>query len=100
MLGLVLGLGDERDTSLYPHGAEILMEGLGNRNVSRQLCGFSYGKCKEHEPRHCGLWGQAVLIRGGLGATQGHFLKGRDRVFRVLCYLLYFLHCVASILEF
>ena len=57
-------------------------------------------KCKEHEPRHCGLWGQAVVIRGGLGATQGHFLKGRDRVFRVSCYLVYVLHCVASILEF
>lgn len=57
-------------------------------------------KCKEREPRHCGLWGQAVVIRGGLGATQGHFLKGRDRVFRVLCYLVYVLHCVASILEF
>lgn len=57
-------------------------------------------KCKEREPRHCGLWGQAVVIRGGLGATQGHFLKGRDRVFRVLCYLVYVLRCVASILEF
>lgn len=57
-------------------------------------------KCKEREPRHCGLWGQAVAIRVGLGATQGHFLKGRDRVFRALCHLLYVLHCVASILEF
>ena len=43
MLGLVLGLGDERHTSPYPHGAEILMEGLDNRNVSRQLLGFSCG---------------------------------------------------------
>lgn len=43
VLGLVLGLGDERDTSPYPHGAEILMEGLDNRNVSRQLLGFSCG---------------------------------------------------------
>ena len=57
-------------------------------------------KCKEREPRHCGLWEQAVVIRGGLGATQGHFLKGRDCVFRVSCYLVSVLHCVASILEF
>lgn len=40
------------------------------------------------------------MIRGGLGATQGHFLKGRDCVFRVLCYLLYLLHGMVSTLEF
>ena len=57
-------------------------------------------KCKEREPRHCGLWGQVVVIRGGLGATQGHFLKGCAHVFRALCYLVYVLRCVASILEF
>lgn len=43
-LGLTLSLGDEPDRPrLRPHGADILMEGLDERNASKHLGSFRYG---------------------------------------------------------